>query len=258
MLKKRLIGVVTVRQGIAVQSIGYSKYLPLGKPEFLIENLDRWGADEILIQSIDRSAHNHGPDINLLERINRIGITTPLIYGGGIRTIEEGQMVIQNGADRILINSMLHGGRAAIDGLAKKIGAQAIIASMPMSLGKKEAEHFNYLEKTLSKTKPEVMEILKSELISEVLVTDIKNEGGKCEFNTALLENFLSLKIPVIAFGGITQIEVAKKILEMQGVVAVAIGNSLVYREHSIQKIKEGIGVESLRQATFQQDILSI
>ena len=258
MLKKRLIGVVTVRQGIAVQSIGYSKYLPLGKPEFLIENLDRWGADEILIQSIDRSAHNHGPDINLLERINRIGITTPLIYGGGIRTIEDGKAVIQSGADRILVDSMLHGGRAAIDGLAKKIGAQAIIASMPMSLGKNEIEHFNYLEKKLSKTTSEVIDILKSDLISEVLVTDIKNEGSKGEFNTKLLEKFLSLKIPVIAFGGIIQIEVAKKILEKQGVVAVAIGNSLAYREHSIQKIKEEIGVEILRQATFQQNILSI
>lgn len=258
MLKKRLIGVVTVLQGIAVQSIGYSKYLPLGKPEFLIENLDRWGADEVLIQSIDRSANNHGPDINLLERINRIGITTPLIYGGGIRTIEDGKAVIQSGADRILVDSMLHRGRAAIDGLAKKIGAQAIIASMPMSLGKNGIEHFNYLGKKLSKTTPEVIDILKSDLISEVLVTDIKNEGSKGEFNAELLEKFLSLKIPVIAFGGIIQIEVAKKILEKQGVVAVAIGNSLAYREHAIQKIKEGIGVEILRQATFQDNILSI
>jgi cyclase len=150
MLKKRLIGVVTVRQGIAVQSIGYSKYLPLGKPEFLIENLDRWGADEILIQSIDRSTHNHGPDINLLERINKIGITTPLIYGGGIRTAEDGRLVIQNGADRILIDRMLYGGRKVIEGLTKKIGAQAIIASMPMAFDKEGISHFNYLEKRCS------------------------------------------------------------------------------------------------------------
>ena len=258
MLKKRLIGVVTVRHGIAVQSVGYSKYLPLGKPEFLIENLDRWGADEILLQSIDRSTHNHGPDIKLLERINKIGITTPLIYGGGIRTIEDGQIAIQNGADRILIDRMLHEGWVAIEGLAKKIGAQAIIAGIPMTLDKEVVSHFNYLEKTSSKITPEVMEIIKSELISEVLVTDVKNEGSKGEFNSKLLENFLSLKVPVIAFGGITEIGMAKQILEKKGVVAVAIGNSLAYREHCLQKIREGIGGDSLRQATYQQDILSI
>ena len=49
MLNKRLIGIVTVRQGWAVQSFCYNRYLPLGRPEFIVENLDRWGADEILI-----------------------------------------------------------------------------------------------------------------------------------------------------------------------------------------------------------------
>ena len=45
----RLIGAVIVRGGIAVQSIGYKKWLPLGKPECLVQNLDRWGADEIVV-----------------------------------------------------------------------------------------------------------------------------------------------------------------------------------------------------------------
>ncbi len=56
MLKKRLIGVVTVREGWAVQSFCYNRYLPLGRPEAIVENLDRWGADEILIHCIDRSS----------------------------------------------------------------------------------------------------------------------------------------------------------------------------------------------------------
>ena len=49
MLKKRIIGSITVLNGWAVQSIGYSQYLPLGRPSVIAENLDRWGADEILI-----------------------------------------------------------------------------------------------------------------------------------------------------------------------------------------------------------------
>ena len=53
MLKKRIIGVVNVKDNIAVQSFGFNRYLPLGKPECLIENLDRWGADEIILNIID-------------------------------------------------------------------------------------------------------------------------------------------------------------------------------------------------------------
>ena len=98
MLKKRLIGVVTVKNGWAVQSFGYQKYLPLGKPECLVENLDRWGTDEILVQVIDRSLTERGPDFELLEKLGRLGLGTPLIYGGGIRNVEEGMKVIQSGA----------------------------------------------------------------------------------------------------------------------------------------------------------------
>ena len=105
MLKKRLIGVVTVKNGWAVQSFGYRKYLPLGKPECLVENFDRWGADEILVQVIDRSLTERGPDFELLEKLGRLGLGTPLIYGGGIRNVEEGMKVIQSGADRL---SLMH------------------------------------------------------------------------------------------------------------------------------------------------------
>ena len=69
MIKKRLIGVVTIRNGIAVQSFSYKKYLPIGNPLCVIQNLDRWGVDEILIQVIDRSINQLGPDFSLLNKL---------------------------------------------------------------------------------------------------------------------------------------------------------------------------------------------
>ena len=76
MLKKRLIRVVTIKDGSAVQSFGYGRYLPLGRPECLVENLDRWGADEILVQVIDRTRRSLGPDFALLSKLARIGMGT--------------------------------------------------------------------------------------------------------------------------------------------------------------------------------------
>ena len=84
MIKKRMIGTIVVKNGQAVQSFGYQNYLPIGKPRCLAENLDRWGVDEIIILSIDRSKYNLGPDLNTLKEIANEGIKTPLIYGGGI------------------------------------------------------------------------------------------------------------------------------------------------------------------------------
>ena len=55
-------------------------------PEILIENLERWGVDEIIIISIDRSQLGVGPDFELISRISACGFATPISYGGGIRS----------------------------------------------------------------------------------------------------------------------------------------------------------------------------
>ena len=89
MKKKRIIGVVTVKDGWAVQSFGYKRFLPLGKPEILAKNLDDWGADEILINDIDRTKKFKEPNFKLLEKISDLKLSTPIIYSGGIKNVDD-------------------------------------------------------------------------------------------------------------------------------------------------------------------------
>ena len=134
MLKQRIIGAITVLDGWAVQSIGYNRYLPLGRPEVLADNLDRWGADEILIQCIDRSKGNSGPDFKTLSKISSKGITTPLIYAGGIANHHQAIQVIRNGADRIMLDALMHDAHDVINHASKILGPQAIIGCIPISI----------------------------------------------------------------------------------------------------------------------------
>ena len=130
---KRLIATVLVKQGIAVQSFGYNKFLPLGKPEVVIKNLDRWMVDEILVISIDHESFNPEPDLKLLEKIVNKHITTPLIFGGGVRTINQAKSLIQNGADRIILESLFNDKKYDIlSELSQSIGNQAIIRCCPL------------------------------------------------------------------------------------------------------------------------------
>ena len=85
MENKRIIGTVIIKDNWAVQSFGYQYYLPLGKPEVVVENLNWWGADEILVINIDRSKKNLGPNYEVIEKIVNKNLSTPLIYSGGIQ-----------------------------------------------------------------------------------------------------------------------------------------------------------------------------
>lgn len=190
MLKKRLVGVVTIKDGRAVQSIGYERYLPLGKPECLIENLDRWGADEILVQVIDRSINGQSPDFNLLERVALQGLKTPLIYGGGIRSVEDGVRVIQTGADRLAVDAVLRDDLAAVRGLSERLGAQAIIACLPLSWRENTLEWLDYRRGTNSPIHPEMLALAEAGIISEALIIDWRHEGCQGGFDSRVIREF--------------------------------------------------------------------
>lgn len=257
MLKKRIIGVVTVKDGWAVQSMGYKRYLPLGRPECLVENLDHWGADEILLQVIDRSSDGLGPDFDLLARIAKLGLGTPLIYGGGIRTVEDGINAVQNGADRLVVDALLLDEPKIIRKLSESLGAQAIIGAMPMRIDSGEVRHMNYRNGAITSLPSSCMGLMQDATISEMLLIDCVNEGHDGSFDERLVENFPFEEIPLILFGGISKPSQMRQLLQRKNVAAVAIGNFLSYREHAIQNFKEMLGTTSLRSPTYQMDYLA-
>lgn len=252
MLKKRLVGVVTVKDGWAVQSFGYQRYLPLGKPECIVENLDRWGADEILVQVIDRSINEIGPDFKLLRNIGRLGLETPLIYGGGIRSIDDGVQAIQSGADRLVVDSILHDNLTAVWGLSERLGAQAIIAALPLSWRGGRVEWLDYRHKCSFSISSDVLSLVETGIVSEVLLIDWMNEGYQGRFELNLVKNLPFDGVQLITFGGISDSEQMAELLQMSNVSAVAVGNFLSYREHAVQKYKEALSEMPLRLSVYE------
>jgi len=252
MLRKRLVGIVTVKNGWAVQSIGYCRYLPLGRPECIVENLDRWGADEIMVQVIDRSSNKSGPDFQLLDKLGKLGLETPLIYAGGVRSVSDGLKLIQIGADRIVVDAVLHEDLAVVRDLSQQLGAQALIASLPLSLSLNNLEWFDYRYKASVPIPDSVLNLIETGVVSEVLISDWINEGSFDGFQLKLVEEFPLKNTAIIAFGGLTEPKQIRTLFQSNKVVAVAIGNFLSYREHAIQAYKKALSIIPLRPATYQ------
>jgi cyclase len=248
---KRLVGVISVRDGWAVQSFGYRRYLPLGRPEVLAENLDRWGADEILLVCLDRTRTNLGPDFELLRRLGERGLSTPLIYSGGIRSIDDAKRVVQLGADRICLDALLHEDPETVKAMSGLIGSQALIASLPLSMGPNGLEWLDYRDRSSRSLVSADHNWLLSGIVSEALVIDWKNEGCNEGFDNDLAVEWPWPQLPMIAFGGISEPTQAERLLSYGHVVAVGIGNSLAYREHSIQYFKKRLLASAIRSAEF-------
>jgi len=253
-IKKRLVGVVTVLDGWAVQSFGYGRYLPLGRPEIHVENLDRWGADEILLNCIDRSRRNLGPDMTLLDRIGRKGLSTPLIYSGGIRHAQDAVDAVNAAADRIAVDALIRDDLDEVARAGARLGNQAVIGSIPLSIEQGEPRWLNYRTGAGEVPSTTLVEALQSGLLSEALVIDWTHEGHPSAFDLALLD-ILPQDVPIIAFGGISEAGQIAAIMKRPNVVGAAVGNALSYREHAVQALRQALPGAPIRPASYQQAV---
>jgi cyclase len=253
MLRKRVIGVVTVKSGRAVQSFGFRHWLPLGSVECAVENLDRWGADEILLLVTDCSRKNMGPDLELVRRVSSLGLSTPLSYGGGIRCAKDGVEVVRAGADRVVVDAILHNEMEIVLGLADQLGAQAVIAALPLSLDSGSLcwlDHVKHKSRPLSRP---LIDLLSKRVISELLVIDWLHEGKANTFDETLLEELPDAlaELPRIAFGGIGVPNQCSALLQRSDVSAIALGNLLNYQEHALQKCKSQMSDSMVRTPEY-------
>lgn len=247
MLRKRLLGTVLVRQGWAVQSFGYRRWLPLGKPECLVENLDRWGADGIVVLAIDRG--DQGPDLPLIERLGALGLSTPLTYGGGLRHEADARAAVRAGAERLVLDTVLEENPAAVEEIAHAVGVQALVAALPLLRDANGVvQHWLHRRCEALPISLAIRELVAQEAVSELLAIDVAGEGEGQGFDVDLLEAVAPLgTLPLLAFGGLATADQMRQLLCRPRLSGVLVGNALNYREHSIGHLKAALTDQPLR-----------
>ena len=255
MIKKRLIANIICYNGNVVQSFKYKNFLPIGRVESSVKNLNRWNADEILILSIDRSINKAGPDFDLLNRIRNLDIETPIIYGGGISSLLDAKKVLEIGADRIVIESLADDNIDELKKISENIGSQSIILSMPLSCTKNnELRIYDYKIKKEKQISKNFIKAINENLVSEILITDYKSQGTMKGFNQKILKKLI-FKKNLILSGGIYDKNSFTKIFKDKRVVASAIGNNLNYGEHRIERFKSSLNLPFFRKAYYSKKI---
>ena len=145
MLKKRIIGLIPIFNNLVVQSFEFKKKLPLGNPEIFVENLDRWGADEIVIIDFSATVNKKKPNFDLIKKIGRKFKSTPITYGGGVSNYKDAVKIINLGFERILLDNLYINNLSEMVKISEHIGAQAIILSLPLNFENNEIYHYDYL-----------------------------------------------------------------------------------------------------------------
>ena len=259
MLKNRLIACLVVKDGIAVQSINFKKYLPIGDVITAVEFLNYWGVDEIALLDIDATKQNRRPNFRLVEDISK-KCFVPLMVGGGIKSVVDIRQLIQSGADKVSINSAALRDPGLIKEASSVFGNQCIVASIDAGLNS-NGRYEVFLDSgniTTGRTPVETARQLENLGAGEIFLNSIDRDGSKRGYDIDLIRMVSnSLKIPVIACGGVGHPQHLVDGINLGLVSSVAAGNYFNFSEHNViiaksYMLSAGIDVRLDTYANYQ------
>ncbi|SNS11561.1 cyclase [Humidesulfovibrio mexicanus] len=246
MLKKRVIACLLLTGdggGLVVQSLGFHRRLPVGRPEIAAEFLDSWGVDEIILLKIDARGPGDTADPELVRRVAG-RCFAPLTVGGGIRSVEDAARLVRAGADKIVVNAGALESPALVGDIARVYGSQCVVGAMDVRrLDGDRLRVFTGGAKIPAHLAPEAWATRLEALgAGEILVQAADRDGQGQGYDLDLTRRVAqAVSVPVIALGGAGRPEHLRAVLTETGAAAAAVGNMLHYTEHSVAVCKASL-----------------
>lgn len=240
MLAKRIIPCLDVKGGRVVKGINFLNLVDAGDPVEQAKFYDDQGADEIVF--LDITASSDKRDI-LLDVVKRTAETIfiPLTVGGGVRTWQDGKQLLENGADKISMNTAAVENPTLISECAQRFGSQAAVVAIDAKRNENSWQVYTHGGRTpIDLDAVEWAKQCEELGAGEILLTSMDCDGTQNGYDLKLTRTISdSVTIPVIASGGVGNIEHMYEAFA-EGHADAALAASIYhYRTHTIQETKE-------------------
>lgn len=213
MLKKRLIPKLLIKnevlgnknRPVLVTTQGFNREIFVGDPVSQAKIYEAQFADELIILNID--SYPITTNSLMLRLVQRIAdeVFMPLTIGGGVRTIEDFQVLLEGGADKVSINTIMFDNPQLISDAAHRYGSQCVVASIDI---KTDTTGNVYVVRDRGKicTNLDLVEFVRRVVqlgAGEILLTDVDRDGygNGLNFDICHLVSS-SIPVPVILSGG--------------------------------------------------------
>lgn len=238
MLKRRIIATLLIRNGVCVQSRRFGGHQPIGRPSVAVSHLNTWGVDEIICLHLDHAGCMDADPSAAVRDYARNGLV-PLAVGGGLGSVEHMRRVLHSGADKVVVNTLLHAAPREISRAAALFGRQSLVACIDVRRtdgGWRVYTHGGATAAALSFE--ETLAMAQDHGAGEIMLHSIDRDGTGTGYDMELLEHTAGrIGVPVILSGGYGVPGHMIAALR-SGASAVTAGNALHYTEHSICLIK--------------------
>ncbi len=203
MLTKRIIPCLDVKNGRVVKGKNFVNLNDAGSAVELAERYYKEGADELVFLDITASEEKRKTLVDLVKEVAQV-LRIPFTVGGGIAEINDIELLLKAGADKVSLNTSVVLNPLLITEAAKRFGSQAVVAAIDVK--KSGARWKVFIKGGKEETDLDGREWCRktAELgAGELLITSMDKDGSKEGYDLEFLKAVsMELTIPVIASGG--------------------------------------------------------
>jgi cyclase len=242
MLLKRVIPCLDVDKGRVVKGTNFVNIRDAGDPVELAIRYQDEGADEIVFLDITAS-HEKRETIVQLARRTADDVFIPFTIGGGVRSVEDAQAVLDAGADKVSVNSAAVQRPELIGELAEVFGAQCVVLAVD-ARAREEGDGWEvFVNGGRTPTGRDAIEWIREGVergAGEILLTSMDRDGTEDGYELALTRAASdAVDVPVIASGGAGNLDHLVDAIEEGGADAVLCASIFHYGQYSVREAKE-------------------
>ncbi|MBS39631.1 MAG: imidazole glycerol phosphate synthase subunit HisF [Rhodobiaceae bacterium] len=247
MLKIRIIPCLDVKNGRVVKGVNFVNLVDAGDPVEAAQAYDEAGADELCFLDITASHENRSILLDVVKRTAE-KCFMPLTVGGGVRTNEDIKMLLDSGADKVSINTSAITNPNFIKEASEAFGSQCIVVAIDAKRNNDGWQIFTHGGREPTGIDPiDFAKKAESLGAGEILLTSMDRDGTKKGYDTALLNKITkTLEIPVIASGGVGNIDHLIDGIKEGGASAVLAASIFHFGEITIKEVKDKLFEEGL------------
>ncbi len=241
MLAKRIIPCLDVRDGRVVKGVNFVNIRDAGDPVELATYYSNQGADEIVFLDITATSDDRKTVADVVER-TASRVFVPLTVGGGIRTLEDFQILLRAGADKISVNSAAVKDPTLIFRAAERFGSQCVVLAID-ARKRPEGGYEVVVAGGRTPTGLDAVEWAKEGQrlgAGEILLTSMDADGTKAGFDIEMTRAVTqAVSIPVIASGGCGSLEHFAQVFEETGCDAALAASLFHFGELTVPQVKD-------------------
>jgi cyclase len=240
MITKRIIPCLDIKDGRTVKGTNFVNLRDAGDPVELGAEYARQGADELVFLDITATDEKRK---TLSELVSRIAhhINIPFTVGGGISSIEDVQVLLQHGADKISVNTSAFRRPELVNELSGEFGSQCVVLAIDTKL-EADGQWYVYLNGGRVKTDVRCEDWAHDGVArgaGEILLTSMNHDGTKTGFSLDITGRLSrELPVPVIASGGAGTMEHFTDVFNIARADAALAASIFHFREITIPDLK--------------------